>query len=950
MRKNKLFIFGSIFLLILSFFVFKNIFAQTNNSSDAIAVRIVPNPNHYSIYRWYDSQGFKGSPQALIVDGYEAVRDGRTVYVNAANIKDKNIYTNIYLISYNQDPSPKTVDILGQIVKNWKFNSDLVEKTNPAPSCAISSLACSSDKDCASDQFCATSTLAASSCQLKVAKNCLTDNNCPTNFFCDSVKAKVIRDLKRVGKLEELKEALYNYKMANGSFPRLAAGSYLSGHTISTWPSWSESLLANLVLTENFTDPINRLGSCPNYDVKTCWNKNTSRFVYDSQSDFLMLPAGSYGFVYKTDANGSNYNLCAVMETREATADLNFQFSPNNPARSNCVTATGITSAATGTNTAPQITDIYLIGEADQEFNGFVKVIDYQNNPLSWQLTTSGESWTSWSAAPILKNTNNINQKKVYALRAGAPKTYQAQLTVSDGAGGVLNTSTPIVIVNSKPFIEAEDGEYFLNPDQDFTYSFYFSDNNLADSATAYTVKKVSGPTNFNLLNFTPKIEAAGFNRYKVSYEGKISPSNQFSADANYFYEVAVKDKYNETAIKNFKITIKIEVPSLLFNCLSRQRLGKTYSCFLGYTKQGNHEITYSSSDDLPSGLNIQVASSSAFLAGTPTNIFDKKVTIKASDEYGVYSTRAFAFKVDSYCGDGRKEEPNTEGRGGRYNDGYEDCDGRDGLSLNSQYQPVVSTSSTRQYGCTTFSSDTPYPILTDSYCVFKSPIAGGGYCGDGYCQAKINVDGVDISVETKENCQADCDPNCQVNCSGRVCGSDSCGGTCDPNNCALNESCSLNGQCIKNCGDGVCNYGENCSTCKNDCGACPVSCGDNTCDSGETCETCEPDCGSCTDGCCTFHPTSCGHFRTREACENKLACHWDSEINGCFFTSGVCEASNAPTRGVCISFGCAWGNDIRCTRNQVCEGCQGPCGNGLCEAALGENISNCAVDCQISS
>ena len=74
-----------------------------------------------------------GSPQALLVDGYEAIRDGRTVYVNAANIdpNTKLIYTNIYLISYNQDSAAQTVDILGQIITHWKFNSNLNESTPP---------------------------------------------------------------------------------------------------------------------------------------------------------------------------------------------------------------------------------------------------------------------------------------------------------------------------------------------------------------------------------------------------------------------------------------------------------------------------------------------------------------------------------------------------------------------------------------------------------------------------------------------------------------------------------------------------------------------------------------------------------------------------------------------------------------------------------------------------
>jgi len=96
MRKDKLgIIFISVFA-VLFLLLIKNTGAQSAtpsvDSADAIGVRIIPNPNHYSISRWYENQGFTGSPQSLIVDGYEAIRDGRTVYVNAANLKGKLIY------------------------------------------------------------------------------------------------------------------------------------------------------------------------------------------------------------------------------------------------------------------------------------------------------------------------------------------------------------------------------------------------------------------------------------------------------------------------------------------------------------------------------------------------------------------------------------------------------------------------------------------------------------------------------------------------------------------------------------------------------------------------------------------------------------------------------------------------------------------------------------------
>jgi hypothetical protein len=790
MRKNKFIIFGAVLLLLFGFFLTKN-FVQASDEGDAIAVRIVPNPDHYSINEWYEKQGFTGSPQALIVDGYEAIRDGRTVYVGAANLKGNLVYTNVYLISYNQSSSDQTVDILGQIVKRWKFNTEL-ENDGTSFSCSISSSACSSDADCATGQVCATSGIASSSCQLTTAKNCLLDSDCPDNFFCDSTKSKIIRDLDRIGTARDLTSSLETYKNLNGFYPKLEAGTYITNYTVSVWPSWTETFLSELSLS-SFKDPINRLGACPGYDPTTCWNKDTKKFVYSPQSSGLILPAGSYGLVYKTDTKGSNYQLCSVMETKE----LGYTFEPNSSLSSSCVENTGVVSSGTFTNTAPTITDLYLVGEPSTEFNGSVKVVDAEGNPLTWSLNTNVSSWTGWSAAPVLKDTNMSNVKKIYAAKAGLAGTYNLSLTVSDGQGGVVVTTTPITIMASAPFIEAEDVEFTPSTNNNSAeYSFYVSSGNIDVSHSFYQISQVSGSSDFSFDN--PSVDIAGENRYKITYKVNIPTNLQLTKDINYVFKIKAWDKNSAESTKDFKVTIKAENPSLIFNCQSSNRIWYPYSCLLGPVSQDGHTISYSSLTGLPAGLSINTVSSQAYLSGTPSAISDSNIVIQATNEYSLAATSSLPLKINNYCGDGVKQSPNTENTGGLYNDGYEDCDGLGGVTDN-----VASSSITNQYGCVTGQGViTPFPILNNSYCVYKSPVEGGGYCGDGYCQVKVG----DKQMENACNCPQDC-----LSTMG-CCGDGICTQTI--NGVPAENACNCPGDCLSVmscCGDGLVTGSEVC-------------------------------------------------------------------------------------------------------------------------------------------
>jgi len=975
---------GFLFISAWSFFgpALHDARAVDDGASDAIAIRIVPNLNLFSISRWYESRGFKGAPQSLVVDGYEAIRDGRTVYINAAKIVNssfqKLIYSNIYIISYNQDQSSKTVDILGQIISKWKFNTNIVDML--PPTCSISALSCDTDADCPSDQSCAGSSLgtASSSCVLRQGQKCLTDVDCPAGLFCDSLKAKAIRDVRRAGQIRELEEALFKFKESTGHYPVLGFGTYLLNKTVSTWPSWSQVFLPSLAVTTEVVDKINRLGSCPTYDRVTCWDENTKTFAgSENYYGGLSLPPGSYAMSYSTDSAGSNYNLCAVMET----SPLGFVFYGQDGYKystQGCGFSSGVNIGGQATNTAPHILEANLNGEAGQEFNGFVKAVDDQGNPMIWSMPLSLGNWSHWQtggvlgAPPQLQDTNDPQQKKLFSEIAGDPGTYNINIRIEDSQGAVLNTSLPIMITNNAPFIEAEDGEYLLNPNTPLQYSFFFSDNNIppAGAPSAYTATKISGPVDvLNLPGATRTVSSAGINKYKVNYQVTIPPAYKFYNDTDLVYRFKVVDSFGASSTKQATIRILVDNPSLDFNCPEVLRKGKLYSCFIGRTIQNNNLITYSTStlpNQVATGLYLEILTPAqqaeeesqggpisqlktpqlenlslkrvfsfltnlfyqiapvwgappgdsdgigigidpispppppetnnyVYLRGTP-NITStgSLIKVKATNEHGASSTKDLLIKVNTFCGDALKQTPNLEGGGGYYNDGYEDCDGLQGVTSSTTLSNIA-----LQYGCRTgLNATTTYPIPNNSYCIFKSPLDGGGYCGDTYCQSEIELDnGTTIPMENPTNCPVDCGApagggGCVADCFNKQCGNDGCGGSCGA--CLGNQTC-INFQCVVSCTPNC--VGKECGNdgCGGSCGTCPTGetcnsvqqcvatghCGNGNCQAslGENCATCPQDCacglgqGCCNAQCRPSNYTPCGTINCcspfQECCPN---------------------------------------------------------------------------------
>jgi N-acetylneuraminic acid mutarotase len=232
--------------------------------------------------------------------------------------------------------------------------------------------------------------------------------------------------------------------------------------------------------------------------------------------------------------------------------------------------------------------------------------------------------------------------------------------------------------------------------------------------------------------------------------------------------------------------------------------------------------------------------------------------------------------------------------------------------------------------------------------------------CGEGVvevCRANTWLELAACPAGTR--CDAgNCVPeDCAAACEGRECGADGCGGVCGE--CAGGEICGADGQCAAGpsvCGDDECAADEACGDCAADCGDC---CGDGLCDApgGENCASCQADCGCAVGDVCDAVTRQCGACAPQ--CTGRI-CGDD----GCGGVCGVCEAGTPCVDGrceaacepacagrTCGADGCG-GTCGACAGEQVCDGsgrCANPpdsCGDGVCEAARGEDCAVCARDC----
>ena len=201
----------------------------------------------------------------------------------------------------------------------------------------------------------------------------------------------------------------------------------------------------------------------------------------------------------------------------------------------------------------------------------------------------------------------------------------------------------------------------------------------------------------------------------------------------------------------------------------------------------------------------------------------------------------------------------------------------------------------------------------------------GNPFCGDGECNAN----------ETCAQCEQDCG-----GCAGECCEANSSPGcedtVCQQFVCNENLECCYSGwdgTCAElaaelcdacgggpECGNGVCEAGENGESCPNDCDAVP-SCGDGACSGEESCSSCAADCGACEGGCCEDNGGG------------NPGCN-DPECQ-----DAVCDAD---------PFCCQVTWDIICASaaEETCDGCSASsCGDGVCDEG-----EDCPADCSQST
>jgi cysteine-rich repeat protein len=318
--------------------------SSSTNSGDGIGIRIYSNPMHMSPIGWYRAHAFAGTPTGMMIDGYDAIKDGTTVYAVARNldsVRGGPVTSTMYVFSYNPDAKAATATIFKQMMDNLTFNVNLSEDVankcyegpgRPVVSASFQTVECTADFECASYG---------------------------AEAHCASFKDKMQRDIVRFRDFEKMTAAIERSKATAGKYPMLASGTFIQGITNSLWGSWNTALGSAVgggsgsSATTFPQDPVNRFLTCGRcrgadgnlgkpcmdrsecavgqtcvpqvstdltsdqngYDPATCWNATSSRYFCPKVSD----PQVSRLYQYRELSAGNAYELGMELEGPSST-------------------------------------------------------------------------------------------------------------------------------------------------------------------------------------------------------------------------------------------------------------------------------------------------------------------------------------------------------------------------------------------------------------------------------------------------------------------------------------------------------------------------------------------------------------------------------------------------------------------------------------------------------
>ena len=346
--------------------------------SDAIGMRVYENSDRLTPQEWYVAQRFSGKTQAATVDGYQAIKDERTVYVGAADkYGDPDIRSYIYVFAYNDNADPRTAEIFNRLVGNVNFNTNLVPSDRVTNVC----------KNAAGEILHLTAESTA-------PITCSTDLDCvralpagPADMRCDADKDKIRRDMRRWQDMRVIEGALETTREQTGFYPKVESGSFVRGFTTSKWPSWSQQLgPAGAVV-----DPINAFNRCeafgsecsitrtscaadgdctggagdvcrPTFEAESCYNDKLGVFACPAHSHVYQYRSiGGIDYRMSVDFEYVTYQWLGTSCASKASlfaceAALGCSWIPTGPTTGNCTTRISITPVCAGlpSPTAPK--------------------------------------------------------------------------------------------------------------------------------------------------------------------------------------------------------------------------------------------------------------------------------------------------------------------------------------------------------------------------------------------------------------------------------------------------------------------------------------------------------------------------------------------------------------------------------------------------------------------